>query len=179
MVRAEEKWRKMDVLLRPSNVARLAELIVVIVGAEGPIHEEVIIDRLKQIYEIDRISANSTTAVNITRAIGLAVGDRRLQRCQNRSFLSVTGATRTHFRLPNDGVERSIDMIAPEEIELAVLHLIEDQFGMKRDRVPHAVAHLLGIKQLRAEGATLIGQLVDGLIDRGVLRASGFQVYLA
>jgi hypothetical protein len=80
--------------------------------------------------------------------------------------------------LPNDGVERDVDQIAAEEIELAVLHLVEDQFGVQRERLPHAVAKLLGFRQLRADGAKFIHEIIDDLVERGHLRTSGFQVFV-
>ena len=69
-------------------------------------------------------------------------------------------------------------MIAPEELEFAVLHLAEEQFGVQREKIPQAVARLLGVNRLNSEGSTLISQVVDGLVERGALRVSGPQVYL-
>ena len=176
--RAESKWRDINLLLTPANVSKLAELVTAIVDVEGPIHQRVIVERLKEVFGIDRISRDSTTAANIAKAIDLATSDKRLRQGRNGWFLLRTGVALSHFRLPNDGVEREIDLIAPEEIELAVLYLVEDQFGMRRDKLPYVVARLLGIRQLRADGATLVHGIVDDLVERGVLRANGFQVYI-
>jgi hypothetical protein len=153
-------------------------LVVAIAAVEGPIHHRLIVERLKEVFGIDRISHDSTSAANITKAIGSAISDSRLQQGRNGSFLLRRGSPPTHFRVPNDGVERDIDLIAPEEIELAVLHLVEDQFGMQRDKLPQAVAKLLAIKRLGADGAKLIHDIVDDLVERNLLRASGFRVYL-
>jgi very-short-patch-repair endonuclease/DNA polymerase III delta prime subunit len=176
--RAESEWRDTNLLLRPVNVPKLAELVTAIANVEGPIHERLIVDRLKEVFGIDRISHDSTTAVNITRAINLAISDNRLRQGRNGWFLSKAGVPLAHFRLPNDGVERDVDQIAAEEIELAVLHLVEDQFGVQRERLPRAVAKLLGFRQLRADGAKLIHEIIDGLVERGLLRTSGFQVFV-
>jgi hypothetical protein len=82
------------------------------------------------------------------------------------------------YRTPGDGVERGIDMIAPVELERAVLHLVEQQFGAQREKIPQAVARLLGVSRLSNEGWTAISGVVDNLVERGALRASGLQVYL-
>jgi very-short-patch-repair endonuclease len=176
--RAETKWRDPNLLLRPANVSKLADLITAIVAVEGPIHQRLVVERLKEAFGFDRISHDSTSAVNITKAIDLAISDNRLQKGRNGWFLQRKGVGPTCFRLPNDGVQRDIDLIAPEEIELAVLHLVEDQFGMQRDRLPQAAARSLGIRRLGADGGAHIHGIVDGLVERGVLRASGFQVYI-
>ena len=61
----------------------------------------------------------------------------------------------------------------------AVFHLIEDQFGLMRDRIPRAVGALLGIKRVSSgEAAGIIDQVVDDLAERGHLRISGWNVYL-
>ena len=69
-------------------------------------------------------------------------------------------------------------MIAPVELERAVLHLVEQQFGAQREKIPQAVARLLGVSRLSNEGWTAISGVVDNLVERGALRASGLQVYL-
>jgi hypothetical protein len=91
----------------------------------------------------------------------------------------VYGRSRQTFGVPSEGVERTIDLIAPEEVESAVLYLVEDQFGVQRDQLPQAAGGLLGIKPVRAETAKSIGEVVDDLVERGLLRTSGFQAYLA
>jgi len=80
------------------------------------------------------------------------MGDKRLQGGRKGWFLLRTGVAPSYFRLPNDGVERGLDLIALEEIERAILYLVEDQFGTQRDKLPYAVARSLGIRQLRADG---------------------------
>jgi len=176
--RAESKWREINLLLRPANVPKLAELVAAIVDVEGPIHQRVIVERLKEVFGIDRISRDSTTAANIAKAIEVATLDTRLRQGRNGWFLFRTGVELSSFRLPNEGIERDLDLIAPEEIELAVLYLVEDQFGMQWEKLPHAVSRLLGIRQLRADGVTFVNEIIDDLVERGVLRTSGFQVYV-
>ncbi len=82
------------------------------------------------------------------------------------------------FRLPTDGVKRPIHMIASEEIELAILYLVEEQFGMLRDKIPQSVIELFGFERARAEAVDIMRAVVDDLVERGTLRSSGHQVYL-
>jgi hypothetical protein len=82
------------------------------------------------------------------------------------------------FRLPGDGVTRSLAQIAAEEIELAVLHKVEDQFGYQRDALPRVVADLLGFDRLPPGGAEIVGTAVDRLVERKILTVSGPYVYV-
>ena len=176
--RAESRWRSAEILLKPVNVPLLAKLVAEIVEKEGPIHKRLIIERLKEIYGIDEIARESNTAANILRAIDLAVREHGLRRGRNGWFLLKGTNPPLCFRVPADGVLRPLNLIAPEEIEVAVLHLVEDQFGLMRDRIPHALGGLLGIKRVSGEAAGIIDQVVDELMERGHLRISGWNVYL-
>ncbi len=176
--RAGSTRRSVEILLKPANVPLLAKLVAEIVEKEGPIHEKLIIERLKEIHGIDEIPRESNTAANIARAIELAVRDHGIRRGRNGWFLLMGTDLPKCFRVPGDGVLRPVNLIAPEEIEVAVLHLLEDQFGLMRDRIPHALGGLLRIKRVSGEAAGIIDQVVDDLIERGHMRISGWHVYL-
>ncbi len=176
--RADSKWRSAEILLKPANVPVLAKLVAEIVEKEGPIHEKLIIGRLKEIYGIDEIARESNTAANIAAAIELAVRDHGLRRGRDGWFLLKGADPPVCFRVPADGVFRPLNLIAPEEIEVAVLHLVEDQFGLVRVRIPHALGGLLRIKRVTGEAVGIIDQVVDDLIERGYLRISGWNVDL-
>lgn len=76
-------------------------------------------------------------------------------------------------------MSRPLELIPREEIELAVLFLVEDQFGMIREYLPQSVARLFGIERLPAIGADHVREVVDGLIEKGLLRLTGHHVYVA
>lgn len=48
-----------------------------------------------------------------------------------------------------------------------------------RDQIPQAVSRLFGVERLRGESADIIRNVTDGLVDKGLLRTSGPQVYVA
>jgi len=118
---------------------------------------------------VDRAGANIVR--NVDRAIMVAVSRNRVEK--NGHFLGRPGAPPSHFRLPSDGVQRSLTLIAPEEIALAVLHTVEDQFGYQREALPRAVAELFGFDRLPAGGAEIVGTVVDDLVERGRLTVNG------
>ena len=182
--RPYQKFRRgvaldVDVLLKTTNVQTLANLIALIVQCEGPVHRALVVERLKEIFGLHSIHRESSTSKNIEQAINVALSAGQVRRPRRDGFLLTGAADFTGYRTPGDGVERGIEMIAPEELEFAVLCLVEEQFGAQREKIPQAVARLLGVSRLNSEGSTLISQVVDGLVERGALRASGPQVYLS
>ena len=137
-----------------------------------------ITDRLKETFGIDEIRPESNAAANIIKAINSAVRNDGLSQGRNGWFIFRDTDSLGRFRVPGDGVQRPLNLIAPEEIEAAILHLIEDQLGMIRDKIPHAVGMLFGVNRVSAEPAGVIDQVVDELIERGVLQASGANLCL-
>ena len=133
-------------------------------------------DRLKGLHGVAR--AGSNVQSNIERALRRAQQSRSITREAKSPFYLVSGQNLEFFRVPSDSVRRPIEQIAPSEISLAVLYLVEDQFGVFEESLPAAVARLFGIDRLRSESAAVIESVVQDLIVRLLLRRSGTQIHL-
>ena len=163
-------------LLNQNHVRELAGQILKVVDFEGPIHEELLTERLKEINGVARAGHNVQD--NVDRAAEIAIRAGKLQRL-NGGFLKNRGSRLTTFRTPGDGVHRSLASMPPEEIELAVLHVVEDQFGFQRDVLPRRVGELFGWERAPVGLAESVGTVSDDLIARKLLVVSGYNVYLA
>lgn len=172
-------YRSRDILLRDSQQSRLADDVAGVVDVEGPIVLEVLIERLKEIHGIGR--AGDNVRGNVMGAVRRAKNRGRIQVVQDAGdiVLRSTRVQRSTFRLPGDGVQRTVEQIPREEIALAVLYLVRSQFGMQRDRIASAVANLFGFDRARAPSSDRVREVVDALVERGQLRVSGPNVYVA
>lgn len=83
------------------------------------------------------------------------------------------------FRVPAQKVVRSLNQIAPEEIENAILYIIENQFGYARERVSKAVMEIFGIGKNHLENPEIIESAIDRLLDSEKIYLSGFTLYLS
>ena len=164
-----------DLLIQPRRKAELAATVTAIIEIEGPIHEDLLCMRLKEICGVDRAGSNIQS--NVTDAIYLAIRDQSIERRQ-RDFLGKPGQSITRFRLGDDDFERPIQWIHRDEIALASLFLVEDQFGMSRSDLPRAIGRLFGLDRVPAEVADYILDVINGLVDNGALREEGGRVYL-
>jgi very-short-patch-repair endonuclease len=162
-------------LLEPDEVRRLANQIVTIVNFEGPIHIDMLSERLKELNGVARAGANILD--NVRRAIEIAVRSAQLERMDG-DFLKRKGHIVDTFRIAGDGVERPLSYVPPEEIRVAVLYIVEDQFGYQREALPRAVSKLLGFDRTAEGTAEIVGTIVDDLIEQGALAVSGPNVYL-
>jgi len=70
-------------------------------------------------------------------------------------------------------VERSLAQIAPDEIALAVLHKVEDQFGYQRAALPRIVAELFGFDRLPPDCGEIVGAVVDDSWSAGYSASMG------
>jgi very-short-patch-repair endonuclease len=176
-------------LFKPSNEARrehlldrrysnvLSNTISALVMVEGPIHHDLLIERLKAIHDIAKVGSNIQS--NIRKALSAAKrrGSITVNAKDNSFYYDPDNRLET-FRLPNDIVRRPVEHIAPEELSLAILYLVEDQFGFSEERLPSAVARHMGIKTLRRESSDVISAVIDDLVARKMLRRNGSQIHL-
>ena len=164
-------------LLDASFSVTLAGTISELVQMEGPIHHDLLVERLKELHGIAR--AGSNVQSNIERALAFAQQRSGVTAESRSRFYFVSGQELGSFRVPTDSTKRSIEQISPKEIGLAILYLVEDQFGMFEESLPAAVARIFGIDRLRAENAALIESVIEELVAGSLLRRNGSQLHLA
>ncbi|MGD0467702.1 MAG: DUF3320 domain-containing protein [Terriglobales bacterium] len=165
-----------DLLIQPRNAQRLADLIVRVVEAEGPIHEDLLAERVKEICGVDR--AGSNVQSNIGEAIVIAVHGKQIERRRQRNFLWKANAQLSTFRIPADSLRRPLEWIHRDEIALAILYLVEDQFGVLRSELGRGVARLFGIDRATVEACDHIVEVADELVERGQLREDAGRLFI-
>jgi len=165
-----------NLLLERGKNRELAWEIAQLVRLEGPIHDDLLTSRLKEELGIERGGSNVQT--NIVDAIYQDIRAGVIERRRDSAFLWPAGKTLTTFRIPEAGLRRPLHMIHHDEISLAILYLVEDQFGMYLSEVPRAVGKLLGVERVVSEAADQILDIAEELVQSGSLRQSGLQVHI-
>ncbi len=166
-----------EILLNEGFSKMLADTIAEIVRAEGPIHYEVLVERLKELHDIHK--AGSNVRANVDQALRFAQRNRTITHEPRSKFYFAPDLALEGYRTATAAIKRPIEHIAPSEIAQAILFLVEDQFSLVEESAPIAVARLFGIERLRSDGADLIRSTLDDLVNKGLLRRGGTQVYLA
>jgi hypothetical protein len=157
-----------DLLIQSRFSNGLAALVVRIVDAEGPIHEDLLAERLKDVCRVERSGSNVQS--NIAEAIHTTIRRKQVERRHQSNFLWKSDAKLNAFRVPNDSVRRPLTWIHRGEIELAILYLVEDQFGVLRTELGRGVARLFGIERAPAEVCDYILEIAEELVERRLLR---------
>ena len=161
-------------LLNKNRTPQLTDIIGKIVLFESPIHFDLIEERLKKIYGISR--AGNNVKKNIAYAITMSVHWSDLE--IKGKFLYKKGPKINIFRIPSEDVIRGIEQIAPEEIENAILYLVEDQFGFAKEQLPKAILKVFGIGKNRLEDTENIELAIDNLLEKEKLSLNGNTLYL-
>lgn len=169
-----QKRHNRKTLMNKGSGERLEDILIEILKIEGPMNEDVLADRLKEVFNVTKIGANITS--NIDAAIRSGIRHDTLERVKH--FVDITYHDWGTFRIPGDDVKRALYQIPSTEISLAILYLVEDQFGMMRDQIPQAISKVFKVTRTSPEDADRIREITDKLVEEGVLVANGIQVNL-
>ena len=170
-----ERKRNSKVLMNKARYPELADVIAGIIEVESPIHQDLIVERLKEVYGVSKAGANIHK--NAVSAAKVAAG--RYGYKSRSKFIYKNDSHTDRFRLSSAGEERDLSHIAPEEIENAILYLVEDQFGFAREQISKAVLEIFGLGRNRTEPTELIEAAVDRLLAQGKLNLNGYTLYIS
>lgn len=152
----------------------LVEVIKRIVNFESPIHKDLILERLKEIYGVSKAGANIRKNLDHALERSVSWSDLKLK----DGFLYSSGPRRVGFRIPGNGITRDLNQIPQEEIENAIMYLVEDQFGFARERIAKAILEVFEIGRNRTESFEPIESAIDELIKEKRLSLNGHMLYL-
>ena len=68
---------------------------------------------------------------------------------------------------------RTLELIAPEEIEMAIKQVVSDAFGIEREELAREACKLFGFKSVSMEMRRRIEFVIDAMIEREELTRKG------
>jgi hypothetical protein len=144
----------------PGNHLHFIDPLVALVEAEGPVHIDVVCERLRDWWGIGRVSYkvrdNIDLAVRQAEGIGEADG-----------FLDVLGRLIDRVRTPSAQVIRKSDHVHLGELRLAVTMLLREVGVTERDELVTGVARIFGWSRTGADISRRINEAVDELVRSG------------
>ena len=156
--------------LHEAPVYVLAELIEQIVEVEGPVHEEVVIYRLRQMWGYGRAGKRIRDAVK--EAVADAVNGGTVERCsQDGLFLKKPGAA-VHVRdrsNQKNHLTRKPEMIPPPEYREAILCAVRRNITIDDEECGVDVARMFGFKGTSRSMKRLVSDQIAALVSEGQL----------
>lgn len=151
--------------------------VVETVNLESPIHRSEVARRIVEANGAGRLGARIRKHVD--RAIATAIS-RQLIAAREPFLWSISMETpivRDRQDLPDKA--RTLAMIAPEEIDEAIIQVVSGAYGIDRPDVPQAVCRLFGIRRATEPQQVIARERIEDLVARGVLEQQGVHLTVA
>ncbi len=138
----------------------IARDVVAVVQTEGPLHADLLYQRLAKLYGIERAGSEVRRVVDRALREATRTGDvvRRGRFYWPREVERVT---------PRVAGPRTVDQIAPEELQEAVLLVLRALGPQPRAELVRAVARALGFQRTGSSLTAGIGAALDALLAAG------------
>lgn len=148
-------------------VGSMAYTLARIVEVEGPIHEEEIVARVRDLWGLARAGSRIQSAVNeaLQHAArnGQFVIDGNWYNLKDRKVI-----VRDRSQADSRSL-RKPELLPPQEIQEAIVGLVRDTHGVRRDEATMAVSRMLGFQATSQQIRERIEQQIDLLISRRVI----------
>jgi very-short-patch-repair endonuclease len=146
----------------------MADYVVKVVAAEGPVHIDEIVTRIRELWGLARSGGRIRAAVE--RAAGLAASRGLIV---GGPFYSVPGqpvVVRDRAQVASKSLRRP-EALPPAEIDAAALDIVAANYGAGRDELVLAVARDFGFAATSAQLRAVIDARIDALVASGELAA--------
>jgi len=158
------------------SLHRMPVWIKEVVDIESPVHQDEVARRIANSAGVRRIGRRIRVA--FAQALSLATRDGLV--AQRGEFLwrpdMKTAKLRSRSQLPASS--RSLGLISPEEIALAVLEVVRTSYGIPRDDIPEQLCRLFGFKRTTRDMRTPVDQAIRKLLADGSMIEDGAYVSL-
>lgn len=150
---------------------RLASWLVKVVQVEGPVMASEAAKRVAEAAGVKRIGTRIQAAID--RALDLAVGRGTVRRVGEFLWPAELARPVARDRSGLPASARKLDLVAPEEIAVAIEGVVADALGMEPGEVASAACRLLGFgrvsDEMRQRLEAIVGELVEQnrLVPRG------------
>ncbi|MGE5707932.1 MAG: DUF3320 domain-containing protein [Bacteroidota bacterium] len=153
----------------PLNV--LAAFIVQVVTEESPVHRDEVEKRIAAAAGGKRVGQRLQAALEAARKHAVKTGAIH----EKEGFLwregMETPPLRDRRKLPS--AMRKLELVSPEEWALAIERVVEQSYGIEREKLPQAALKLLGFSRISEDGLRTIERLIEGLFEAGRIEERG------
>ncbi|WP_455907752.1 DUF3320 domain-containing protein [Streptomyces mirabilis] len=151
----------------PEARPALRKLLTRVIGVEGPIHEELLVQRVREAWGVAR--AGNRIRDNVREVVRSLISLRQVT--VDGDFLDVTGREELDARVPLEAdIPRKAAHIAPAERQLALYELAAECPGMSRDELVRHAGEFFGWRRMGRDIRSFLDSDIDELHRRGRLR---------
>ena len=169
-----------EVLLDVKRTAEHVELLRVVVGVEGPIHRDLLFERLARAFDVGRLTARYED--RLVAFLDEAVRREHVQVLDE--FVWGSDADPAAYSLIRGRVEngeeaRELEYVPPQEMAAAIRRVLAESIALPRPDLARAAVALFGFKRLTVKAQSSVERGLNLLFERGHCRNEGDRVRLA
>ena len=157
--------------LHETPTSLLAELVERIVAAEGPLHVEELVVRVRGAWGLQRAGQRIQTAVE--KAVAVAKNKGRIER--KGDFLQAPGALvvpRDRSKVASPSLRR-LEMLPPDEVDAAVVSVLRESFGATQDELVQTCSRNFGYAATSTQLRSTISRRIADLTQQGSIILKG------
>ncbi|WEK03878.1 MAG: DUF3320 domain-containing protein [Candidatus Devosia phytovorans] len=163
----EAELEGMATELHETPVGALAELVRQVADAEGPVHRDEVVTRIRSAWGLmragGRIDAHVERAIETASAKGSVVRQGNFVSSPSRPVV-----VRDRSNVASPGLRRW-DYLPPAEIDVGITTLVADNFGATEDEVVQTLSRQFGYKATSAQLREAIRSRIEALKSDGRL----------
>ena len=146
----------------------MVEILLRVVEHEGPIHEDELVARVRDLWGLGRAGNRIQDAV--AKGVRSLLATRRCTR--EDGFLSIRNKNVPIRNRENvsSATLRKPDLLPPAEIRAAILVLIDTHHGAARQEIPNATARIFGFKNTSSQLREIIESQLGKLLRLGTIQ---------
>lgn len=155
------------------SAAAAARWVVDVVAVEGPVHEDEVIARIRDLAGC----AQAGNRVRENLLLSMAAAEKAGAISRRGPFLWPAGMGRAPLRDRSElqPSSRRVEAICPEEMEEAVLRAVRESFGISADELPATARIPLGFRRTSEGMEAALLAAAQRLVERGALESVGGQ----
>ncbi|MGA1235726.1 MAG: DUF3320 domain-containing protein [Limisphaerales bacterium] len=158
--------------IHETPIGQLAQVVLKIVRQEGPVHTEIVVARVRDLWGAGRAGSRIQDAVQ--QAIRSVVASREC--LLEEGCLLLEGAlllVRSRENVTLRALAKP-EFIPPQEIRAAIMQLVKEHHGASPEEIPLAVSRMLGIQRTSPQMRNVLEQQLARLIEsRDLVHESG------
>lgn len=156
--------------LEPHEVplGHMADYVVRIVAAEGPIHIDEIVARIRILWGLGRAGSRIRGAVE--RAVRVAASQRLVQGGPFYTTPDQQVVVRDRSAVKSASL-RKPEMLPPAEIRQAAIEIVQANYGAGRSDLTQAISRAFGFASTSAQLRSILDRVLDQMVSSGDLIA--------
>jgi hypothetical protein len=156
----------------------LEGIVADVVRVEGPIHKEEIARRVTALWGLQRTGPRIAEAVSKAVDAGVLSGALRAEMDFVTHGQQAVVPVRNRSEVAAANVKKP-EMIPPSEVRQAILYLVTEHVGLRREELPLLVGKALGFRAASAKLKDLIDKVLASMLEDGDVVSRDQKLFVA